>query len=294
MSDFDVIVVGGSFAGLSAALQLGRARRKVLILDSGENRNRVAAESHGLIGFDGRSPADILRSARADVDSYPTVERHHARAAATHANATGFDVSTDDGETFVARKLILTTGVTDTLPEIPGLSDLWGSLVFHCPYCHGYEFRDQTIASIIPVEALGHMRMLLDWSADVTVLTNGESAGDADPGGLAIDDRGIERIERIDRGARIHFVNGKPCEVAGIHVGTRTAPAGGLHHQLGCTLAESPAGPRLSVSDRFETSVPGVFAAGDVITPMNNLANTIGSGAMAGVMAHASLLFDPA
>ena len=146
---YEAVVVGGSFAGLSAAMQLGRARRRVLVVDAGLPRNRVAHASHGFLGQDGRTPAEILETARAQVLAYATVEFRadeamQASAIAATPNAL-FDVALASGRTARAKRLVLATGIIDDLPDIPGLRERWGRSVLHCPYCHGYEVRDRPL-----------------------------------------------------------------------------------------------------------------------------------------------------
>lgn len=136
---FDVIVVGGSFAGLSAALILARARRDVLVIDSGLPRNRFAAHSHGVLGQDGIAGAELLRNAKAQLLDYPTVRWISDTATGAQPTVDGFVVATENGDTWATRKLLLATGIRDELPELPGLAERWGHSVVHCPYCHGYE-----------------------------------------------------------------------------------------------------------------------------------------------------------
>src|SRR5690606_30275599 len=137
--NIDVIVAGGSYAGMSAALQVARARRQVLVIDAGVRRNRFADAAHGLLGHDGRPPADIAADARTQLLAYPNVRWIDARATRAEPAGDGFRITTDGGETQEGRRLVLAMGVTDTLPDIPGLAERWGRHVFHCPYCHGYE-----------------------------------------------------------------------------------------------------------------------------------------------------------
>ena len=141
----DVIIIGGSFAGLSAAMQLARARRDVLVLDTGSPRNRFAATSHGFPGQDGRSPAEIMARLRTDLDKYPTVRFRDAEAMSATRQEGGFQLSLPAGETVAARRLVLAYGVRDTLPDLPGLPERWGASVLHCPYCHGYELNRQPV-----------------------------------------------------------------------------------------------------------------------------------------------------
>ena len=163
----DVIIVGGSFAGLSAAMQLARARRRVLVIDAGRPRNRFARTSHGFLGQDGRTPAEILETARAQLSRYPTFELRHDEATRAESCDDAFEVGLASGATVRARRLVLATGVVDELPEIPGFAERWGASVLHCPYCHGYEVAGGRIGVLGDGEGGVHKGSLLrDWSDD--------------------------------------------------------------------------------------------------------------------------------
>ena len=136
---YDVIVIGGSFAGLAAGLQVARTRRKLAVIDAGQRRNRFAASSHGFLGQDGQPPGAIIEQARRQLLLYPSAELIASNVSDAVADADGFAVTTDDGARYTARRLVLATGVIDELPDISGLAERWGRSVFHCPYCHGYE-----------------------------------------------------------------------------------------------------------------------------------------------------------
>src|SRR5688572_26763737 len=140
---YDAVVVGGGVAGLSAALILGRARRRVSVWDGGAPRNAPAQHAHGFLSRDGIPPLDLLRLAREELEVYPSVEVKAEEVARAFATPRGFSLTSTEGQTIEARKLVLATGVTDVLPEIPGLPQLWGCGVYHCPYCHGWEVRDK-------------------------------------------------------------------------------------------------------------------------------------------------------
>lgn len=292
---FDAMVIGGSFAGLSAAMQLGRARRDVLVIDAGLNRNRFAHAANGLLGHDGKSPAVILATARAELLKYPTVQRLEAKVVWARKDESGFVIETDAGETFHAHRLVLGIGITDRLPEVPGLQEHWGRTVFHCPYCHGFELADRRLGSIAPtVEAVQHVQMLRDWSDDVTIFTNGLEVDPETVSGVRIETRPIARVIGNDVGIElVELVDGTMIPIDAMHVVSSGDPVGDIAQQLGCELVESPMGKRIRVSERFETSIPGVCAAGDAARPAGNLAFAIADGSMAGVMTHQSLLFDP-
>lgn len=196
----DVVIVGGSFAGISAALQLARARRTIAVVDAGRRRNRFARSSHGFLGHDGRPAGDIVADARAQLLAYPTVRWLDGLAETADATSAGFAVSVDDGTRLEAKRLILAVGVTDDLPDVPGLTERWGRSVFHCPYCHGYELDggDVGVLAVSP-QSLHHAMMLPDWGR-TTFFLNGAFEPDAEQTaelgrrGVAVEREPIARI----------------------------------------------------------------------------------------------------
>ena len=170
----DVIIIGGSFAGLAAALQLGRARRKVTVLDTGRQRNRFAARSHGVLGHDHKPPQDILAEARQQLARYPTIKLVNARAESVSGTIDDFCVVTDDNESLRARRLILSYGVADQMPDIPGFAESWGTSIIPCPYCDGFEVADQHWGLIWSgVQSHNQVRLFHDWTNRLTVFGNG-------------------------------------------------------------------------------------------------------------------------
>jgi thioredoxin reductase len=298
---WDVVVVGGSFAGLSAAMQLGRARRRVLVVDAGRPRNRFAHASHGFPGQDGRAPAAILDTVRAEVLAYPTAA--FATDEATHARATGdgFELTLASGKTLAARRLVLAIGVTDELPDIPGLRERWGVSVLHCPYCHGYEVADRRFGVLATGEmALHQAPLVTDWSADVTLFTNGALHPDPEQR-AALAARGIRIEERpvaalLGEGTELSGVrlgDGEVIAVDALFTASRTRMASPLAEQLGCEFEDGAFGPVIRTDARKLTTVPGVFAAGDAAHLPYNATLAAADGVMAGISAHQSLVFPP-
>ena len=301
---YDAIVVGGSFAGLSAAMQLARARRRVLVVDAGRPRNRFSRASHGFLGQDGRSPAAILETARTQVLAYPTAGFRADEA--THAEQRGgtFAVALASGVTARARRLVLATGIVDELPDLPGLRERWGTTVLHCPYCHGYEVADGRLGVLAVGEPSVHQALLLpDWSADVTLFTNGTfepTAAHRD----ALATRGV-RIEPRPlaglvgdgpalAGLRLRGADGGPdgdevVALDALFTASRTRMASPLAEQLGCAFDDGPFGPVIRTDARKETTVPGVYAAGDAARAPHNATWASADGVTAGVSAHQSL-----
>jgi thioredoxin reductase len=292
---FDAIVIGGSYAGLSAALQLARARRKVLVMDSGQRRNRFAEHSHGFLGQDGRPPGAIAVDARAQLMKYPTVAWVDAKATTSEGETNAFTVSTENGARYQARRIILAAGVVDALPDVPGLTERWGKHVFHCPYCHGYELDQGRIGVLASSEmSMHHALMLPDWGS-TTLFLNGAFTPDAEQitqlmqRSVTIEREPIRRLSgaSID----VELTDGRVIPLDGMFTLTRTSPASPLGAQLGCAMEDGPMGPFLQTDMFKETTVSGVFACGDMARATGSVALAVGDGAMAGVGVHRSLMF---
>jgi thioredoxin reductase len=171
---YDVVVVGGGSAGLSAALVLGRSRRRTLLLDAGEPRNAPSSGVHGFFSRDGIPPQELLKIGREQLEPYPSVEVRSARVTGTSGENGDFEVILDDGAVVRSRKLLLATGVVDELPDKPGFKEFWGRGVYHCPYCHGWEVRDRPLAVLTPGEgAAERAAFIRNWSRDLVLLTDG-------------------------------------------------------------------------------------------------------------------------
>ena len=294
---YDVIIAGGSYAGMSAGLQLARARRNVLVIDAGQRRNRFAASSHGFLGQDGRAPGDIVEDARRQLLAYPTVEWVSSTATTASREAGGFAVETVDGQRYRAQCLLLATGVVDELPDVEGLAQRWGKSVFHCPYCHGYELEQGPIGVLATSPmSLHHALMLPDWGP-TTFFTNGVFEPDAEQlDSLAR--RGVvlmpERVERLDgERADVVLADGRVIAIDGLFVLPRIQVAGSLAASLGCALEDGPLGAFIQADPMTRaTSVPGVFACGDAAMPFGSVALAVGDGVRAGSGVHRSLIFD--
>lgn len=292
---FDAIVVGGSFAGLSAALQLARARRRLLVVDAGLPRNRFAAHSHGFLGQDGRPPGQILADGRAQLMRYPAVQWLQATATqAAAAPGGGFLLHTDAGEPVATRRLLLATGVTDRLPPLPGLAERWGRSVFHCPYCHGYELGQGRIGVIAASPLAQHHALLLpDWGT-VTLFLHGAYQPDAAQA-AALQARGVTvvagALREVTGDATVVAADGRRFVMDGLFTQPTTQPASPLATQLGCEPEDSPMGRFVRTNAMKETTVPGVFACGDIARAAGNVALAVGEGALAGAALHQSLVF---
>lgn len=297
---FDVAIIGGSYAGLAAALQLGRARRSVVIIDAGQRRNRFATHAHGYLGFDGTPPGEIAATGRANALAYPTVELREGYVTDIRGRLDAFDVKLGADE-LTARRVILATGVVDELPAVPGLADLWGKSVFHCPYCHGYELDRGPIAVLAVSEGSLHQAQLVsEWSVEggTTLLLNNALELDREQAAqLAARKIAIERAPVVGvRGgagerAIVELADRRTLEVAGVFVAPHGRIAEPFAAQLGCELEEGPLGPYYKTDAMKETTVRGVFACGDVGMPMGTVTLAVADGARAGMSVHRSLVF---
>jgi thioredoxin reductase len=292
----DVIIIGGSYAGLAAGLQLARARRRVLVIDAGMRRNRFAGASHGFLTQDGTPAAEIAAKGRAQLLAYDTVEWLSGEATRAEAARGGFRVTIGDtGEKRAGRRLVLALGVKDHLPGIPGLEERWGRSVFHCPYCHGYELDRGRIGVLATShKSIHHAMMLPDWG-QTTFFLNGafspdlEQAGQLRRRGVVLDDGVIDRLD--GDGATIVMRDGRVVPLDGLFTLTRTSIASPIAEQLGCAFDEGPTGAVIRTDAIKATTVPGVFACGDAARMAGSVTLAVGNGALAGMAAHQSLIF---
>lgn len=292
---FDVIIVGGSYAGLSAALQIARARRTVLVIDAGMPRNRFAHASHGFLGQDGRQPAAITADARAQLGLYMNAVCLEGTAIRAGKTGRGFSVTLASGQTHEARRLVLASGVIDELPDIPGLRERWGRSVFHCPYCHGYELNNGRLGVLATGPHSMHQAMLIpDWGS-TTLFTNG--AFEPDPAEVtALAERGvmIERnavAEVAGERADVKLHGGRTVSLDGLFTTSRIKVANPLAQQLGCAFEDGPLGSVIQTDAMKETTIADVFACGDTARAAGSVTFAVSDGAMAGLAAHRSLVF---
>ena len=295
VSVFDVIIVGGGPAGLSAALVLGRCRRRVLICDAGNPRN---AKSHGLHGFltrDGIEPAEFLRIGREQLRPYETVELREIEVTDARREDDGFEITLSNGERLRSRKLLLATGVVDEVPKLEGLDKFYGRSVFHCPYCDGWEFRDQPLAVYGRGEnVVGLALELRLWSRDLVICTDG-------PGEITDKDRQRleqhrisireEKIARLEGNGdaleQIVFIDGEAIVVRGMFFSTGQHQASGLAEKLGCDFSEEGC---VSTGEYETTNVPGLYVAGDASRLVQFVIVAASEGAQAAVAINKELM----
>ncbi|MCU6500246.1 NAD(P)/FAD-dependent oxidoreductase [Rugamonas sp. A1-17] len=294
----DVIIIGGSFAGLAAALQLGRARRKVIVLDTCRPRNRFAGRSHGVLGHDHKPPLDILDEARQQLARYPTIRLVNAGAESVSGAIDDFCVVTDDNEQLKARRLILSYGVVDEMPDVPGFAENWGTSVIPCPYCDGFEVADQHWGLVWSgPQSMNQVRLFHDWTDRLTVFGDGHDIPSDIRADLAgrqvalVDGRITEIARRGSHGATIKIDTGPDVAVDVLFAHPRTRPSASLHDALGLATINTPTGIALKTDERRETSTPGIYAAGDLANPGTpSVTTATWQGVMAGIFAQQSML----
>ena len=296
-STFDVIIVGGSYSGLAAAMALGRALKKVLIIDDGKPCNLQTPHSHNFLTNDGKTPAEIAALANLEVRAYDTVTIFNGTAVNGNKTEKGFQIQVASGESFAAKKLIFATGVKDMLPAIDGLAACWGISVIHCPYCHGYEVRYEKTGILGNGEiAFDFTRLISNWTKDLTIFTNGASA--LTPGQreklqqhqIGIVEEEIERMEHHNGHLRnIIFKNGSKCSIRAVYAASPFEQRCKTPELLGCDLTEEG---YIKIDDFQETSIKGVFAIGDNATKMRTVANAVAMGTTAGMTISKKMILD--
>ncbi|MCK8607936.1 NAD(P)/FAD-dependent oxidoreductase [Agromyces sp. C10] len=296
---WDVLIVGGGSAGLSAALMLGRSRRRVLVVDEGRPRNRFAGHMHGVLGRDHTSPLDLLAAGRDELGRYDGVEIREGVVTAAAAQADGFAIALGDGSAHVARRLLVASGLRDELPEIPGLAEQWGRGAFLCPYCDGWEARDRRVVVLATSEANVHQAQLMrQLTSDVVFLGHGVQLSDAaraglDARGIPIDTRRVAAVIADDDGrlSGIRLEDGAELAADVIFVGPRPVPNDDVLRALGAEFADHPPVGRFATVDPMgRTSVPGLWAAGNVVDGRSSVPYAMSAGSMAGAAINADLV----
>lgn len=297
-TNFDALVVGGAAAGLSAALVLGRARVRSLLVDTGEPSNRTAPAIGGLLGQDGTSPGQLYDAGRAQVAALPAVELRAGVVtgidpAAVDGAEPAFRATLADGGAVTARRVLLAGGMRYDVPDTPGVAELWGASAFACPYCHGWEHRDQRIAIFGATAAVHRAALLRSWTDDLVVVADGElppaDRAALHAAGVPVEERPVAAVAP----GLVRFTDGGELSVDALQVVAPMAPRDDLATRLGVATTELPNGTGIAVADTFgTTSVPGVFAAGDA-AGAGNVAAAIAGGSLAATGLHRSLLLEP-
>ncbi len=290
---YDVLVVGGGAAGLSAALVLGRARRQVVVVDVGSPRNAPAAQMQGYLSRDGMPPAELLAAGRAEVLEYG-VEIVDDRVAGIEP---GFRARLGGGGEVVARRVLLATGVRDELPDIPGVRERWGRDLLHCPYCHGWEVRDQPLGVLgTRPDAVQHALLVAQWSDDVVFFEHTMNLGADDQARLqarnvAVAGGAVDRlVVEGDRLVGIGLADGTVVPRTAVFIRpVNVSHPDGLAAGLGCDVDDAGF---VLVGPTGQTSVAGVWAAGNVVDPRLQVISSAGAGSAAAIAINADLVAD--
>lgn len=292
---WDVVVIGGGSAGLSAALMLVRGRRRVVVLDGAEPRNRFAPHMHAVLGHDGLPPTELLAKGRAEIEGYGGVIAPADVVGASRSDE-GFVVEVAGGESFVGRRLVVATGLRDELPAVPGLAEQWGRGVVSCPYCDGWEVRDRRIGVLAagPGSA-ARAQLIRQWSPSLVFLTNGTGSPDPDER-AELEARGIEVVDAplarvLTRGDTLTGVELTGGAVVDLDV-LFAMPSPTPHDEVLLQLGAERSGGFVPVDEFGATAVPGVWAAGNVVNPRANVPVAMGAGASVGAMVNHDLVAE--
>lgn len=295
--DFEVIIIGGSYSGLAAGMALGRALRKVLIIDSGKPCNRFTPHSHNFITHDGNVPGEIAALARRQVEHYNTVTFFNDLAVRAEKKGNRFYVSTAGNRIFRATKLVFATGIRDVMPDIPGFEDCWGKSTIHCPYCHGYEVRGERTGILGNGEyAFEFASLISNWTRDLSAYTNGKSTLTEDQRerlirhNINIVEDEVERLEHTNGYLKkIVFRNGKSATLKALYSRPLFVQHSDIPESLGCELTVDG---YLKIDSSQKTTIPGVFACGDNTTRMRTVANAVAMGTTAGMMVNKERILE--
>lgn len=294
---YDVIIIGGSYAGLSAALALGRAIRNVLVIDSGKPCNRQTPHSHNFLTQDGRTPVEIATSGKTDVMEYPTIRFLEDTVTAVSGENNSFEVFTASGHQVQAYKLLFSTGVKDLLPDLPGFASCWGITVIHCPYCHGYEFKDQVTGIMANGDTAFEMALMIrNWTKQLTVFTNGKSeltearAKQLASLNINVVEKPLQEVKHKNGYMnRIDFTDGSSHSLEALYARPPLGQHCEVPKEIGCEINDDG---YIQVDDFQKTTVPGVFAAGDNTTRFRAVSAAIGAGGKAGAFINHELIAE--
>ncbi|MDI9861750.1 NAD(P)/FAD-dependent oxidoreductase [Flectobacillus roseus] len=294
LNQYEVIIIGGSYSGLSSAMALGRALRKVLVLDTGKPCNRYTPHSHNFITQDGETPYDIFQKAKSQVLAYQTVDFRENKVLKVLKTEEGFEVKTPD-DSFFTKKIILATGIKDIFPDIKGFEDCWGKSILHCPYCHGYEVRNQQIA-VVGNGEIGYdfAKLIYQWSTNIVLLTDGKSTLSEEQTnkliskGIRVIENTIEEYCHVDgQVTYIKLSEDMELSVDAVFARIPFQQSTSFAEDLGCTML--PSG-YVQVDEMQRTSVRGVYVVGDSTSMMRSVSVAVATGTKAGAMINKELI----
>lgn len=294
---FEVIIIGGSYAGLSSAMALGRSLRDVLIIDSGLPCNRQTPHSHNFLTQDGKTPSEISSLAKQQVEQYETVKFHQGTAITAIKTADDFEIITEAGEKFTAKKLIFATGIKDIMPNIKGFAACWGISIVHCPYCHGYEHRNQNTAIFANGARAYHIASLVNnLTKKITILTNGkadftpEQIQKLNNHSIQIIENEIAEFAHTDGNLQnIIFANSRKMSFDVAYAAIPFVQHSNILATLGCELTEQG---YIKVDAFQKTTIPGVYACGDNTNMLRSVANAVYSGNLVGAIVNGELTHE--
>lgn len=292
---FDVIIIGGSYSGLAAAMALGRALRNVLIIDSGKPCNRQTPHSHNFLTQDGKTPKEISLLAKQQVLAYNTITFFEGFATKGLKTKNGFEIQTDSGDIFLATKLVFATGIKDIMPSITGFSECWGISVLHCPYCHGYEVKNETTGILGNGEyGFEFSKLISNWTKNLTLFTNGistltlEQTAQLEKHKIKIVEKEIEKLVHFNGQLQnIHFKDGSITEINAIYTRLPFEQHCSIPAQIGCEISDEG---YFKIDSNLKTNIKGVFACGDNVTRMRTVASAVAMGTTAGMMVNKELI----
>lgn len=296
-SNFDVIIAGGSYSGLAAAMTLGRSLRNVLVIDSNLPCNRQTPFSHNFLTQDGVAPGSIAALAKKQVQEYESIKFLDGLVTAATKTEKGFIVQTNDGAEFFTRKILFATGIRDLLPDIPGLAECWGISVLHCPYCHGYEVKGMKTGLLANGEIAYQFSLLLsNWTKDLTLFTNGKSiltaeqTGHLQKNGITVNETKISHLDQENGQLKaIHFRNGQTEKTGVLYTRAPFEQHCPVPEALGCPVNSEGL---IQVDNLQKTGIAGVYASGDNCSPLRTVANAVAGGTTAGMAINKELITE--
>lgn len=296
-TEYEVIIIGGSYSGLSAAMALGRSLRKTLVMDSGKPCNEQTPHSHNFLTQDGKSPKEIAESAQKQVSEYETVHFHKGKAVDAKKSENGFEITTEKGEKFHSKKLIIATGLVDEVPDIKGFQESWGISLIHCPYCHGYEYKGKKTGIIANGDKAVHISSLVkNLTEDVTILTQGKSNFTEEQmeklkrNNIQIIEHEISELKH-DNGIveSIIFSDQTEMKFEAVYGAFPFHQHSDIPKNLGCEFTEFG---HIKTDQFQKTNIPGVFVCGDNSSMMRSVSNAVMTGNVAGAMVNMELVTD--